>query len=348
MKKHLIALAVSAAVAAPAMAQVSISGVFDTAVSAIDLGTSNVTSTKGNVVGTSGISFKGVEDLGQGLKGSLNITQEFSTDTGARTDVATNTAAAYSGVGGQINAGSFQELSLAVSGGFGEVKLGHTTLASRDAGGTGRFGGNFGRLAGVFRTNGDKVDNGIQYTSPKFNGVTVAYGFGNGGTQVQSDASPTDSGLFVKFEAGAFATAFGQSVRDTGRSADNKETVLGAQYDFGMAKVGVVRAQDNGVNVGTTGGALAKLTGTTYQTAVPLQNGITLIGAMASYKNTDSTVDAKGYGFMVRKELSKRTMLYGYVDSLKNKGTVAISASSATGVAGQTTGTSGVGVMHSF
>lgn len=349
MKKHLIAAAVAAAVAAPAMAQnVSISGVFDSAVSSIDKGTSNVTSTKGNVVGTSQLNFKASEDLGGGLKAAFALTQEFSAETGARTDFATNAAATYGGSGNNIDAGSFQEASLALSGSFGEVRLGHTTLASRDASGVGRFGGNFGRLSSAIRTNGDKVDNAIQYTSPNINGLTIAYGYANGAAQAAAVATPVDTGLFVKYEMGKFTAAIGQSTRDVGLASDNKETVIGAQYDLGVAKIGVVRGQDNGTNAATDSTALSKLTGTTYQVAAPMAGGLTLIGGLASYKNSASTVDAKGYSLMVQKALSKRTTVYGYVDSLKNKGTVAISASTATGVAGQTTGTSGVGILHSF
>lgn len=349
MKKHLLAAAVAAAVAVPAMAQnVSISGVFDSAVSSIDKGTSNVTSTKGNVVGTSQLNFKASEDLGGGLKAAFALTQEYSAETGVRTDIATNAAATYGGSGNNVDAGSFQEASLALSGAFGEVKLGHTTLASRDASGVGRFGGNFGRLSSTIRTNGDKVDNAIQYTSPTINGVTVAYGYANAGAQVAAVTTPVDTGLFVKYQTGAFTAALGQSVRDVGLPADNKELVIGAQYDLGMAKIGVVRGTDDGVNASTTSTKLAKLTGTTYQVAAPLAGGMTLIGAMGSYKNTDSTVDAKIYGLMLQKALSKRTTVYGYFENLKNKGSVALSASTSTGVAAQTTGTTGVGVLHSF
>lgn len=349
MKKHLIAAAVAAAVAAPAMAQnVSISGVFDSAVSSIDKGTSSVTSTKGNVVGTSQLNFKASEDLGGGLKAAFALTQEYSAETGVRTDIATNAAATYGGAGGNVDAGSFQEASLAISGAFGEVRLGHTTLASRDASGVGRFGGNFGRLSSALRTNGDKVDNAVQYTSPDFNGFSFAYGFANAASQTQAAATPLDTGVFVKYAKGPLAIAIGQSTRDVGNPANNVETVIGAQYDFGAAKVGVVRGQDNGKNASTTSTDLNKLTGTTYQVAAPLGSGMTLIGGMASYANAGNTVDAKGYSLMLQKALSKRTTVYGYVDSLKNKGTVAISASTATGVAGQTTGTSGVGILHSF
>lgn len=237
---------------------------------------------------------------------------------------------------------------MALSGSFGEVRLGHTTLASRDASGVGRFGGNFGRLSSAIRTNGDKVDNAIQYTSPNINGLTIAYGYANGAAQAAAVATPVDTGLFVKYEMGKFTAAIGQSTRDVGLASDNKETVIGAQYDLGVAKIGVVRGQDNGTNAATDSTALSKLTGTTYQVAAPMAGGLTLIGGLASYKNSASTVDAKGYSLMVQKALSKRTTVYGYVDSLKNKGTVAISASTATGVAGQTTGTSGVGILHSF
>lgn len=350
MKKHLIALAVAGAVAAPAMAQnVGIKGVIDTGVAALDSGSAEQTTTKSNVVGTTSYSFFGTEDLGGGLKASFNVTQEFSMDNGQHTDSAAPTAADYSTpYTGVLSTNSFQDASLTLSGGFGSVKLGHITFQSRDASGVGRFGGNFGRLSGAIRTNGDKVDNGIEYTTPTFNGITVAIGTANQGSASAAAATPKDTGVFVKYAQGAVAVALGQSTRDSGAASDNVETVFGAQYDAGIAKFGIVRGSDNGKNASSAAADLSRLTGTTYQVSVPMANGLTVIAGGSSYKNTAGTADAKGFSLMAQKALSKRTTVYAYTDSLKNKGSVAISASASGGAAAKTASASGVGILHTF
>jgi predicted porin len=350
MKKHLIAAAVAAAIAAPAMAQnVTVKGVIDTGVGQLDSGSAEQTTTKSNVIGTTSYSFTGTEDLGGGLKATFNITQEFSMDNGSHTDSSAPTAADYSvPYTGVISTNSFQDASLTLAGNFGSVKLGHLTFQSRDASGVGRFGGNFGRLSSAIRSNGDKVDNAVEYTTPTFNGITVAVGTANQGSASAAAATPKDTGVFVKYAAGAVAVALGQTTRDSGAAADNTETVFGAQYDAGIAKFGLVRGQDNGNNASSAAANLSRLTGTTYQVAVPMANGFTVIAGGSTYKNTAGTADAKGFSLMARKDLSKRTAVYAYTDSMKNKGTVAISASAAGGAAGKTASATGVGILHTF
>ena len=349
MKKHLIAAAVAAAVAVPAAAQVTIKGVIDTGVANLDSGTAEQTTTKSNVIGTTSYSITGTEDLGGGLKATFNLTQEFSMDNGGHTDASAPAAADYSTPHtAVISTNSFQDASLAISGGFGSVKFGHITFASRDASGVGRFAGNFGRLSGAIRTNGDKVDNGIEYTTPTFNGITAAIGVANQGSASAAAATPKDTGVFLRYAQGPFAAALGQTTRDVGGAADNTETVVGVQYDAGVAKFGIVRGQDNGNNASASAANLSRLTGTTYQASIPLNNGLTVIVGGSSYKNTANTADAKGFSLMARKDLSKRTAVYAYTDNMKNKGSVLISGSAAGGTAAKTANATGVGFLHSF
>ena len=74
MKKHLIAAAVAAAVAVPAVAQVTVYGLFDAAYTDIKTTTAAAVTTKTNDYVDSGrmsgsrLCFRGAEDLGGGLK----------------------------------------------------------------------------------------------------------------------------------------------------------------------------------------------------------------------------------------------------------------------------------------
>ncbi len=125
MKKHLIAAAVAAAVAAPAMAQnLTISGLLDSGYSQTkaDVGTG---STKNSAVGfvaggwsTSNITFSATEDLGGGLKAGVTISSFFessSTSPGNATADAAGTA---------LNTIGGRDRFLTLEGGFGKVQLG--------------------------------------------------------------------------------------------------------------------------------------------------------------------------------------------------------------------------------
>jgi hypothetical protein len=364
MKKHLIALAVVGSFAASANAQnVSISGLLDHGVAHTDNGTTTYTGTRGNMNATSNIKFNVTEDLGGGLKFTGLLTQEFNiTDgqhsdsiaiTGAGVTSAMVSATAYSAPGGNSHGrahNSWQESSMMLShADFGSVKIGHFGLTSRDASGVGRFGGNLGRLTGAVRTNGDAVDGAIEYVSPKLaNVLTVSLSSANQSAAAASATAPADTGMFARVDMGAFSAAVGQTKRDYGlTTGDNVETVMGAQYDAGFARFGIMRGTDNGASANTDNTSLSRLTATIGQVLVPLGGGLSVLGGMQKVKNTASTVDASGYTISLRKELSKRTMVQLYTDSLDNKGTTLISTYTS-GAASKRTSNTGVNVSHSF
>jgi hypothetical protein len=352
MKKQLIAIALAGAFATSASAQnVTISGVLDHGIAHQDNGSTTFTGTRGNMATTSNYKITASEDLGGGLKFVGVLAQEFNITDGGHSLTSAGTAADYSlpGATGQAT-NSFQESSMALSHpDFGSVKFGHFALASRDASGVGRFGGNLGRVSGAVRTNGDNVDGAVEYTSPKLaNVLTVALSMSNQAAAAAAAATPADSGVFVRADMGAFSAAVGQSKRDYGlTTGDNVETVIGAQYDAGFAKFGVVRGTDNGASASSTNTSLSRLTATAGQVLVPLSGGMSVLAGMQKIKNTASTVDASGYTLSLRKELSKRTMVQLYTDSLDNKGTILVSTYT-TGVAGKKTSNTGVNVTHSF
>jgi|NOAtaT_6_FD_contig_91_1729270_length_1111_multi_3_in_0_out_0_1 hypothetical protein len=354
MKKHLIAIALAGTFAVSANAQnVTLSGLLDHGVAHQDNGSTTFTGTRGNMASTSNLKVNVTEDLGGGLRFTGLLTQEFNITDGQHSDSSATTAADYSQPGGSSNGratNSFQETSMALShADWGSIKIGHFGLASRDASGVGRFGGNLGRLTSAIRTNGDAVDGAIEYTTPKLgNMVTLSIANANQAAAAASATAPTDSGFFARFDMGPLSAAVGQTKRDYGlTTGDNVETVIGAQYDAGFARFGLVRGTDNGASASSTNTSLSRLTATTGQALVPIGNGLSILAGMQKIKNTASTVDASGYTLSLRKELSKRTMVQLYTDSLDNKGTVLVSTYT-TGVAGKRTSNTGVNVSHSF
>ena len=99
MKKHLIAAAVAAAVAVPAMAQnVTMDGVIDSMYGSVDRGgtaaiTGKFVGVVANVFATSQMNIRGTEDLGGGVKAGFRLSRQLGAATG--TDTGTALAAGY-------------------------------------------------------------------------------------------------------------------------------------------------------------------------------------------------------------------------------------------------------------
>ena len=126
MKKSLIALAVLAASgAAMAQSSVTLYGVDDAGVTYLN-GNDNWSGvTSGNNL-TSRLGFRGVEDLGGGLKANFVIEGGFNLDNG---DGASGYAGAKAGEGFQFKRRS----TVGLSGGFGEVRMGRELTAAYNA-----------------------------------------------------------------------------------------------------------------------------------------------------------------------------------------------------------------------
>ncbi|MFO1232637.1 MAG: porin [Paenacidovorax caeni] len=191
MKKSLLALAVLAASgAAMAQSSVTLYGVADAGVTYVngDKSWSGVTS--GNNL-TSRIGFRGVEDLGGGLKANFRLEAGLNLDNGdGNSGYSTSNAA---------NGLAFKRQStVGLEGGFGEVRLGRELTAAYNA--TARYDVFWFRGPGPVppvRANGDiaddnvtayaaaqttnqRVSNAVTYVSPNFSGFKAAvnYGFG--------------------------------------------------------------------------------------------------------------------------------------------------------------------------
>ena len=259
MKKSLIALAVLGAIAGAAQAQssVTIYGILDTGityankVSTADGGPNGILSTNGSkfsvdsgVIQGSRLGFKGVEDLGGGLKALFQLEAGFRNDTGAlQSDRgSTNLFPSKSVVG--------------LSGNFGSVLLGRQTDVLDDL--TGAVGHNLDRLEGT-RTNNSirstRTNNSIRYNTPNVDGFTgsLIYGFGEAASQTSNGQSFSLGGQYANGPLGLRA-AYYQSKKGTtpsdvslvngteftaGNPGDTALKVfsLGASYQTGLARL---------------------------------------------------------------------------------------------------------------
>ncbi|MGQ5488687.1 porin [Thauera sp. ZXT1-4] len=274
MQKKLIALAVAGLVSAPAFAQSNV-----TIYGRVDMGYTNFGSSKDgvNVSSRNGIDsgvkdpsfigFRGVEELGNGLKAGFDLQQRINPENGEY----------YS------SGASARDNILFLSGGFGTVAAGRMTtpqeklLGSIDpfasANTVAGYGEGYTRGAQLI-TGGatTRLDNTVAYVSPSFSGltVTVAYTWdalgqesnGNEGTFAPLDPSaPTDAEILAGVDAQVWAVSpvykngpltLGANYHKVELKSSNavlnsiEETVwdLAAAYDFGVVKLSAAYGQD--------------------------------------------------------------------------------------------------------
>ena len=331
MKKSLIALAVLAASgAAMAQSSVTLYGVADAAVTYVN-GLDNWTGLNSGANKTSRLGFRGVEDLGGGLKANFVLEGGFNLDAG-------------DGKSGGATDSGFQfkrQSTVGLAGNFGEVRLGRELTAAYNA--TARYDvfGSVGlgqsRLwadGGVLDASGtplanqnvgnrvttnQRVSNMVTYVSPDFTGFKVGlnYGFGET-TNGNSDSSYLGAGLM--YDNGPLSLGLGLERLNNGLNSDATSDIdawsLGGSYDFGVAKLlGGYRTSkvDRATGENKRNGAYVAVT-------APVGPGL----VRASYNRYENKLnggkdkaDQLSVGYVYG--LSKRTSVYGTYSYLKQK-----------------------------
>ena len=336
MKKSLIALAVLAASgAAMAQSSVTLYGVADVAVTHVN-GNDNWTGLNSGANKTSRLGFRGVEDLGGGLKANFVLEGGFNLDTG-------------DGKSGGATDSGFQfkrQSTVGLAGNFGEVRLGRELTAAYNA--TARYDvfGSVGiahsqlwdedgktRVTRTFDdryhyTTNQRVSNAITYVSPDFSGFKVAanYGFGEVAGK-NSDGRYFGGGL--TYDNGPLSLGLGAERMNKGdgaamqAQASNDITAwsLGGSYDLGVAKLLAAYRQSTAKDVAILG-ATSDLKNRGYMLAVTAPVGPGLVRAAynryeAKFDGEKGVTDQFGLGYVYN--LSKRTSVYGTYAYIKNK-----------------------------
>jgi hypothetical protein len=356
MRNTKIALAVLALVASTAaMAEgVTISGNFDYAVQANNTPTGTVlnggaasTSSAGAMRGKSSnlspnwLIISANEDLGNGMKANATLQNAINLSAGG-----------WNTLGAKVS----------LSGDFGSVTLGDWLdplfLAAAGHSASTDGGSNIGGILNpLFSTatgaTGAWSRNLFIYDTPSVGGINGSYAHSFGNVAGSSAASSYDS-FRVGYSAGPVsATAAYKTINDTTAatsSRSNKIVLLGAGYDFGVAKINYLRmTTDNTLTARTED----KTTTDGANVSVPVDNwnfGLSYYKTKVD-NNTDkgtTTVLSAQYN------LSKRTMLFANHQAINNTttgiydlnagGSAADTFTSIVGSARATT----VGVRHSF
>lgn len=311
MKKNLIALAVLAASGvASAQSSVSIYGIADVWFGGVKAGGVTQTKVDSGGVSASRFGFKGVEDLGGGLKANFVLEQGFNMDDGT-----------------QATAGqAFSRQSyVGFSGGFGEVRLGRTMSPFDDINplAMATFESALAPERNVWRTLAYNTNpaNTIYYASPVISGFSGAasYSLGEDKNTVApafNNKAGRTASFNVKYEGGPVYVGFAyQAEKTAGLAQSQKFLRLNGSYDFGMVKLlaDFGRVSD----VGNVDGNKA----TEWQLGadVPVNSALTLSAGYARSKDNAALGNAKrsGVGFAANYALSKRTSVYGGVHASK-------------------------------
>lgn len=345
MKKSLIALAVLAASgAAMAQSSVTLFGIVDTAFGYVD--NANAAgdsvyglSTSGNA--TSRLGFRGVEDLGGGLKAGFWLEGEIFGDDG--------NAAGF----------NFQRRStVSLAGGFGEVRLGrdntpgYSKFISYDL--FGQVGiGQFMGWSNWYGTSGDangiRSSNMISYYTPNFSGFTAGLGYGFDEKQTSGSKAGRYVGGYVAYENGPLGVAVSYDQRYLAADVDRNALTVAGSYNLNVVKLNAIVQQTKD---DVPGASDRKVNAYALGASAPIGAGeVKLQYALYDQKAIDSKAHQISLGYV--HNLSKRTALYGTVAYLKNKdasnlGLAARNLSTGGPGAGENQTGVQLGIRHSF
>jgi predicted porin len=386
MKKHILAAAVAAAIAVPAMAQnVTISGVLDLSphsVQKLTVGTQSV-ETKGTGndtqtghAGSNRINFAFSEDLGGGLKADGLYRLRY-----------------FNGEGGLDTA---DDLWLRLGGSFGQVKLGRFSgfvgnlegltgafNAVNSAGGIGNTGSNFiggdmsrntkliaaqsgaltstlGNSVGVF----DDTQGLIQYVSPSFSGVSVTVDFANRTSDESTNAGQSaykQKGVGIEYKVGklqvqastatkeitgVITTRQGTGTTEATAATDGKLNWIAANYDLGVAKVFITTATRE--DKSTAGAKTDDVKLSTLGIQIPM-GAITLFASM--YDGDDKNTGVAGAAATEKRDLSGMQLAARYALSKRTAAYLVTGKSEDKGATANTNfkkTQTAIGLVHSF
>ncbi len=325
MKKSMLGLAALCCVSGAAMAQSSVTafGIIDLAARSLK-GADTVRYLSNEGRATSRLGFRGVEDMGGGLKAGFHIETQVNPDDGS--------------VGGNFWQ---RRATVSLMGDFGEIRLGRDKSATRtlidtfDPFGTSGMPG-LNRLIALDR---NRMDNGVIYFLPSMGGVYGSVSLTAGeGADTSATQRSTSARLGYKSKAFDVSGAYGQF----GSTNKLKITALGANYDLGGF---VLMGQYSRYKQGSTSLKVANIGASMKLGAGKL---IGSYGTASGASNRDATLMAIGYDY----GLSKRTTMYGTLARISNDGTSTFSLNGANGRAlpvagGNSTGYE-VGIRHNF
>lgn len=346
MKKSLLALAVLTAITGAASAQSSVTlyGKVDLGL-VLDSGNANGKSIRvsSGVTGGSRVGFKGVEDLGGGMKAAFQLETGYCADSNATANAA-NTAANGSGAafctgGGFMGRQAHGDLT----GSFGalsagrQYSLGFNNLSTIDPFGTGYAG----QVNNIVDPSGVRLNNSATYSTPNIAGFTgsaeVSFGETTGNWQANRE---TGAGITYASGPAYVGFTFYDLSNSAGNGAAKKNFLFGGTYDFGVVKLHALAQK-------TTGPSTLDVLDLMGGVTVPIAGGNLLASYIRHNDRTLANKDANQIGVGYNYPLSKRTAVYTSFARIQNQHGAAFTVGNAT-EAGTGNKSFDFGVVHNF
>lgn len=341
MKKTILAAAVLSIASGATFAQSSVTvfGIVDATLKSVKNGNTTVKQLSNNGYSANQLGFRGIEDLGGGLKAGFWLESALSPDVGTSSATA------------DLTKFWSRRATVSLIGGFGEVRLGRDLDPSYlniafDAFGNLGSGSALNLISTLSSgaTTLVRSDNGVSYLLPVgivgglYAHVTVAPGEGAAGTKYH--------GARIGYAAGPvnIAAAFGNTA--TATADDYKVANIGGSYDFGVVKVlGLYNEAKYGAKKQTVIGLGALVpVGPQWHIRASAQR---VNASGAGTDANDANLVALGGVYF----LSKRTQVYATAAKITNKGAAsyAVSTTPAASFAlGSTSTGLDLGLRHSF
>ena len=329
MKKSLIALSVLAAISGAAQAQsnVTIYGVVDMAFQAESNGAGKKYAIDSGEQSGSRLGFKGTEDLGGGLKAIFDIEAGILADSGASQGGLTFGRQSWVGLTGDfgtVKAGRQYTPQFYFFDAVDPFDLGFT---SGNAGKSTSTGGVFGFLS----ASAWRVNNSISYQTNDISGFSAMalYSAGNGSAitstttctgEVAGDHTACRAmGLSGQYAAGPLYIGAVYYVQDNTSDASLKSSMVGATYDFGVAKAAFGYSKDSGVDNSNNS---VDQKGYMFGVTVPVTPADSILATAARLKDDVAGGNSTQYAIGATHALSKRTNLYGSLSKVSNDANV--------------------------
>jgi predicted porin len=287
----------------------------------------SVTALGGGVASGSRLGFKGTEDLGGGLSANFLLENGFNADTGSL------------GQGGLLFG---RQMFVGLSGNAGAVKLGRQYspyyLALRDIADP-FAAGLAGRAGNIMATN-TRVDNMVDYVTPKFGGLfaDVAYGLG----EVAGDAQKNRAiGATLGYEQGPVKVKLTHHQLNNATATDRtKNTLLTGRYTFGIAEGSLGYAINKGTGNADSRDLIAGV-------SVPFGPHRVLASYIRHDDKAPANRDANQWAVGYLYGLSKRTDLYIAYARISNDNGAVFKVGNATDT-GSGDKAFNLGVRHAF
>lgn len=343
MKKSLLALAVLTAVSGAAFAQSSVTlyGKVDLGL-VMDSGSANGKSIRldSGVTGGSRIGFKGVEDLGGGMKAAFQLETGYCADSAAG---ASSNGATVPNFCTGSNAFMGRQAHGDLTGAFGAISagrqysIGFNNLSTIDPFGTGFAG----QINNIVDPSGIRLNNSVTYATPNMGGFVgsaeIAFGEQTGNWEANRE---TGAGLTYASGPAYLGFSFYDVSNAAGNGAARKNYTFGGTYDFGVVKLHALVQKSTGPSsldvLDLMGGA-----------TVPIAGGNLLASYIHHNDRTATDKDAQQFGVGYIYPLSKRTSVYTAFAKIQNRHGAAFTVGNAT-ASGTGNKAFNFGVVHNF